>query len=260
MESKLVKTAQGCEVRVYSGGTGEPLVYLHGVTGLLEDDPFLEALAKHFMVYAPVMPGYEDSSGEDHIDSIFAAALHGYNVIESLGLSKPVLAGHCLGGMIAAEMAALAPRDIKKLILLSPMGIWDDAMPIPDLFITLPFELPGLMFNDAQKGQELLASGMDFNDAEFLTDFLVGNAKRMGMAGKFLFPIPDRGLSKRLYRIKAPTPLIWGEKDALVPVGYSDTFASKIAGAKIQKIADSGHMVQYESTAAAVKAMVTAAA
>ncbi|MCB1693729.1 MAG: alpha/beta hydrolase [Pseudomonadales bacterium] len=257
MESKKITTAQGCEVRVYTTGQGEPLVYLHGVTGVMKDDPFLTALGRHYTVYAPVLPGFEDSGGEDEVDGVLSAALHGYNVINALGLSCPILMGHCLGGMIAAEMAAIAPNDISRLILLSPMGIWDDAHPIPDLFATLPFELPGLMFNNVQLGEELLASGMDFNDAEFLTDFLVGNAKRMGMAGKFLFPIPDRGVKKRLYRIKAPTRLIWGENDALVSPSYAGIYAREIAHSETALIPDGGHMAQYEVTDAVIDALIS---
>lgn len=259
MESKMIKTPQGCEVRVFHGGSGKPLVFLHGVAGLLENDPFIEALSAHFTVYAPLLPGYQDSTGDEHLDSVFATALFGFDVIDALGLEKPVLVGHCLGGMIAAEMAAIAPNDIASLILIGSLGLWDDAAPVPDLFATLPFELPELMFNDAQLGERLLASGMDFDDAEFLTEFLVGNARRMGMAGRLLFPIPDRGLRKRLYRIKAPTTIIWGENDKLVPKLYADQFAENIADSRARMIPDSGHMAPYESTEAVVSEVVTAA-
>jgi len=259
MDSRLIKTAQGCEVRVFSGGSGQPLLYLHGVTGLLENDPFIDSLSKHFEVHAPVLPGYQDSTGEEHLDSIFSTALHGFDVMNALGIEKPILVGHCLGGMIAAEMAAIAPNDIERLVLIGALGLWDDASPVPDLFATLPFELPELMFNNAQLGQELLTSGMDFNDAEFLTEFLVGNAKRMGMAGRLLFPIPDRGLSKRLYRIKAPTTLIWGENDRLVPTVYAEHFARAISHAQTRVIADSGHMAPYESTDSVVEGVLAAA-
>lgn len=258
MESKLITTPQGCEIRVFHGGQGKPLVFLHGVAGLLDDDPFVKALAAHFEVYAPLLPGYQDSTGDEHFDSIFSTALHGFDVIETLGLEKPILVGHCLGGMIAAEMAAISPNDIANLVLIGSLGLWNDASPIPDLFATLPFELPELMFNDVQLGEKLLTSGMDFDDAEFLTEFLVGNARRMGTAGRLMFPIPDRGLSKRLYRIKAPTTLIWGENDRLVPKIYAEQFAAGIASADLRFIPDSGHMAPYESTHAVIKEVVGA--
>lgn len=251
METREVATPTGCNVEVHVGGSGPDLVYMHGVTGLLPDDPFLAALCEHFRVYAPVMPGYGESTGQDTIDSVFAFALHGYDVIDALGLERPALVGHCMGGMVAAEMAALAPNDISHLGLIGSMGLWVEEVPVPDLFATLPYQLPELLFNDAQRGHELLGSGGDFNDAEFLTDFLVGNANRMGMAGKLLFPIPDRGLAKRLYRVRAPTTLIWGAADALTPEPYLRAFEAAIAGARTH-VVEGGHMVQYESTDAVV--------
>ncbi len=254
METVRVTTPPGCDVKVYVGGSGPDLVYLHGVTGLLQDDPFLAALAEHYKVHAPVLPGYEDSTGQDTIDSIFAFAMHGFDVIDALGLERPALAGHCMGGMVAAEMAALAPNDIGRLILIGSLGLWLDSQPIPDLFAKLPYELPELLFNDAQRGHELLGSGGDFNDAEFLTEFLVGNANRLGMAGKLLFPIPDRGLAKRLYRVKAPTTLIWGDADSMTPAPYLDAFAEAIASAE-KHVVPGGHMVHYENTAAVIEVL-----
>ncbi len=255
MESIRVSTPPGCDVRVYVGGDGPDLVYLHGVTGLLPDDPFLAALSSHYRVHAPVLPGYEDSTGQDTIDSVFAFAMHGFDVIDALGLTRPILAGHCMGGMIAAEMAALAPNDVERLTLIGSLGLWVDAQPVPDLFATLPYQLPELLFNDSQRGHELLGSGGDFNDAEFLTEFLVGNANRLGMAGKLLFPIPDRGLAKRLYRIKAPTTLIWGDADALTPEAYLQAFSAGIANAE-SHVVPGGHMVHYENTAGVISTMV----
>ena len=100
-----------------------------------------------------------------------------------------------MGGMIAAEMAAIAHGEIGKLCLLAPAGLWLDDHPIVDIFSKLPFELPALLFHDAEIGQKLLtAGGGDMEDPEFLQQFLVMNARRLGMAGKILFPIPDRRL------------------------------------------------------------------
>ena len=234
-------------IQLMEDGDGEPLVFLHGAGGLLQNDPFISALAQRYHVYAPLLPGFGESEDADKLDSMLSVALHGFDVIDSLGLNKPKLVGHSMGGMIAAEMAAISPNDIEELVLISPLGLWLDEYPVTDLFNTLPFELPGLLFHDEQKGQQLLASGMDFNDAEFLTEFLVGNAKRMGMAGKLLFPIPDRGLSKRLYRIKARTTLIWGEQDKMIPAVYAKAFSDRIPTTDVFMIPDSGHMPIYET-------------
>ncbi len=238
----------GMQVQVFEAGSGAPLVFLHGAGGLLENDPFVNALAEKYCVYAPVLPGFGELEGADDLDDMQSIALHTFDVLAALGLDKPKLVGHSMGGMIAAEMAAIAPADIGELVLISSAGLWLDEHPIADLFNTLPYELPGLLFHDEAKGQAMLASGMDFNDAEFLTEFLVGNARRLGMAGKLMFPIPDRGLAKRLYRIRAQTKLIWGEQDALIPLVYADAFCNAIKGAELHKIPQCGHMPIYEAT------------
>ena len=81
------------------------------------------------------------------------------------------------------------------------------------------------------------------------------NAKRFGMAGKLLFPIPDRGLSDRIHRIKARTLLIWGEHDKLIPPVYGPAFQQKIAGARLETIKGAGHMVNYEKPDAVIAAL-----
>ncbi|MBV9116828.1 MAG: alpha/beta fold hydrolase, partial [Acetobacteraceae bacterium] len=85
--------------------------------------------------------------------------------------------------------------------------------------------------------------------------FLVNNARTLGMAGKFLFPIPDRGLRDRLYRIKARTRLIWGESDRLIPPVYAQAFQAGIRGAQLTVIPKAGHVPHLEQTAATMDAI-----
>jgi pimeloyl-ACP methyl ester carboxylesterase len=68
------------------------------------------------------------------------------------------------------------------------------------------------------------------------------------MAGKILFPIPERGLSTRLYRIKAKTLLIWGDSDRLIPPVYAQAWKKGIANAELVSIPEAGHMVTIEKT------------
>jgi pimeloyl-ACP methyl ester carboxylesterase len=126
---------------------------------------------------------------------------------------------------------------------------------VADIFAALPFELPGLLFHDPEKNGHLLSDGGDLNDPEFLTDFLVGNARRLGMAGKLLFPIPDRGLAKRLYRVRARTSVIWGDSDRLIDPVYADEFVRRIPDATLTRVPAAGHMVQYEQPAAVLGAI-----
>ena len=82
--------------------------------------------------------------------------------------------------------------------------------------------------------------GLALDDPKFLQAFLVTNARQLGMAGRLLFPVPERGLSERLYRVRAKTILIWGDSDRVVSPVYAHEFKRLIeAGDEV--------IVTYES-------------
>lgn len=254
MSLRKVKTRH-TEVHVLEGGSGPDLLFLHGAGGITEADPFFAALSAKYHVYAPLLPGYGESDECGEIRDMLDVTLHTFDVAEALGLKKPILAGHSMGGMIAAEMAAVAPNDVDKLCLICPAGLWLDEYPIPDLFTLLPYQLPAFLFHDAEAGGKLMTAGMDFSNLEFLKAFLIQNARQMGMAGKLLFPIPDRGLRQRLYRIKAKTVLIWGESDKLIVPRYAQEFKKLITNCELVSIPEAGHLVTLEKTAQTVAAL-----
>ena len=247
MESRKIETRGGrTKVRVYEGGSGETLVFLHGASGLIQDDPFLARLAERYRVVAPLLPGYEDSEGEESIHDMLAITLHSFDVLDALEIRNPILVGHSMGGMIAAEMAALCPHEIEKLALIAPAGLWLDEHPIPDLFALLPMELPALLFHDVAKGIALMSAGANFEDDEFLKEFLIANSRRLGTAGKMLFPIPNRRLSDRIYRVTAQTVLIWGQNDKLIVPAYGSRFRELLPQAEWVEVEAGGHMLPYE--------------
>ena len=254
--SYLVDVAQGRRrVRVFEAGEGRPLVFLHGAGGVTEDSPFLAALARRWRVFAPLLPGYGDSEGAEGLRDMLSVTLHSYDVIDALGLDRPILVGHSMGGMIAAEMAAVAPREVERLGLIAPAGLWLDAHPVPDLFSKLPHELPALLFHDSEFGERMLTAGADLDDPKFLEAFIIRNTRQLAMAGKLLFPIPDRGLVERLYRIRAKTVIIWGDSDRVIPPAHGDAFCAGIAGAELIRIPEAGHMVIVEQPEAVVAAL-----
>ncbi|HEX2593872.1 MAG TPA: alpha/beta hydrolase [Rhizomicrobium sp.] len=242
-------------VRYIEGGSGNPLVFLHGAGGVTTSDPFLAKLAEKYHVYAPLLPGYGDSEECGEIRDMLDFTLHTWDVVEALGLKNPILVGHSMGGMIAAEMAAIAPNDVTRLGLICPAGLWLDDHPIPDLFATMPFEMPKLLFHNVEAGTAMLTSGLKMDDPKFLQTYLVNNARQLGMAGKILFPVPERGLSERLYRIKAKTLIVWGDSDKLISPVYAQPFKKGIKGAELVSIPEAGHMVILEKTDQVVSAI-----
>jgi pimeloyl-ACP methyl ester carboxylesterase len=273
MDSRLVETrGRRTTVRVHEGGSGAPLLFLPGAGGLLPLDPFVARLAERFRVHVPLLPGYEDSEGAENLRTMLDVTLWAFDVMEALGLERPLVVGHSMGGMIAAEMAAVCPNEIHDLVLIAPAGLWLDEHPIPDLFACLPFELPALLFHDPAVGARLLTVGFDFGgatarvedflsllqrfeDLGFLQQLLIDGARRLGTAGKILFPIPERGLADRLHRVKARTTLVWGEQDRLIPVVYAEAFQRHLPGARLVRISEAGHMVPYERTDAVLEAI-----
>ncbi len=237
-------------MRVLEAGPvdGRPVLFLHGVAGLLDDHTFLELLSESYRVLAPELPGYGGSTGEELLEDMLDFALHGWDVVDGLGLgaSRPSLIGHSLGGMIAAEMACLAPGALDRLVLVDALGLWRDEHPIPDLFSFLPFEFGDVLFKDPAQGAAMLTGGLDFSNDAALKDFLVANARRLGTAGKMLFPVPSRRVSKRLYRLTVETLVVWGDDDRLVAPAYADRWAELLPCASVARVADAGHMVPHE--------------
>jgi pimeloyl-ACP methyl ester carboxylesterase len=255
MKAQAIETRKGARCRVLEAGSGTPVVFFHGAGGLLADNPFLDRLAARYHVFAPELPGYGESTGDELLEDMLDFTLHGWDVIDALGLTKPHLIGHSMGGMIAAEMAAVAPRDLDRLVLAGAAGLWLDEHPIPDIFALLPGQLVELLFQDPAKGQALLTGGADFSDVEVFKAFYLAQQRRLAMAGKILFPIPNRRVAKRLYRVTAPTLVLWGGADKLIAPPYARRWGRLIPGATVEMVPDAGHMLPYEQPEAFVAAV-----
>jgi pimeloyl-ACP methyl ester carboxylesterase len=120
----------------------------------------------------------------------------------------------------------------------------------------LPQEIAEVLFADPARGAALLTGGADLSELETLKDFYIVTQRRLAMAGKILFPIPNRRLSKRLYRLTAETLVLWGASDRLIVPAYAARWKALIPGARVQTIAGAGHMLPWEQPEAFVDAMV----
>ncbi|MAG35006.1 MAG: hypothetical protein CL878_01960 [Dehalococcoidia bacterium] len=65
-------------------------------------------------------------------------------------------------------------------------------------------------------------------------------------AAKFLWPIPDRGLSRRMYRVKTPVLVVWGESDGIIPPVYADEFSNRLRECEALILPESGHLPMLE--------------
>lgn len=251
VEPQLLSLRDGAfQAPIYRKGSGQPLLWLHGAGGMNKGwTPELEALSQHYDVIAPTHPGWDDTPGLDQIDDIHDMVFYYQDLADALGLTSFFLAGHSIGGLFAAEFAAARPDLVKKLVLTCPVGLWMDETPVTDLFILLPHELPGVIFGDLSNPviPQLFAPPAD-QDA--MAQALYLQLTNFSATGKFIWPIPDKGLKKRLHRIKAPTLILWGEQDKLTPPAYGPLFQSKIAKSQLATIKGAGHMLPLENTPA----------
>jgi pimeloyl-ACP methyl ester carboxylesterase len=251
-----ITTARGitCDVAVFGAPGASPVVAFHGLGGHLGGEPTLVALGDRYEVFAPVWPGFGAPGGEDVLEDMLDFALHGADVVVALGLERPHLYGHSFGGMVAAEMAALSPASYGAVGLVAPMGLWLDEHPIPDIYSMLPYDFPVHLFHDPATAS-VLTGGVDFEDQAAVTAFLIENSRRLGTAGKVLFPIPNRRLAKRLYRVANPVAVVWGASDRLMPPVYAARWSELLPQAAVSLVDEAGHMAPYEQPAAVAAAL-----
>lgn len=252
LRSERVSVAGGHDARVLRGGSGDPVVFFHGAGGIAPGDPFLHALAERWSVIAPIHPGFDDLEELDEIRDIHDLALYYDDLFDTLGLDGAWVIGHSLGGMFAAELAAHVPHRVAKLMLAAPIGLWNDAYPVTDLFIHFPRNAQNIVWADPESpaAQELGAAAMSALEGAASENpqlaMIINMLQGLAAAGKFMWPLPDKGLSRRLRRITAQTLVVWGADDKLAPPQYADDFVAGIAGSRAEVLAGAGHMVVYE--------------
>ena len=212
-------------IRVLSKGRGPSLVFFHGPWGLTWD-PFLDELAQHFTVHAPEHPGTTPDAHDDvyHLDGLWDLVLCYDELMTALGIKSAVMVGHSFGGMVACELAATYPDRTRRQALIAPLGFWRD----PEC------DAAHQMFPRSD-GHEAGAAAAR-----------VRMVWAMGTTGKFIWPIPDKGLKKRIHRVASPTLLVWGGEDRLIPPVYAEEFAGRLRDARVQIVGDAGHAPHLE--------------
>ena len=239
--------------KVLAAGGGAPLVYFHSYYERSAWSPFLDHLARSFSVLAPSHPGVAGSTGVETLEDLLDLTLAYDELLTALGVERAHLVGHSFGGMAAAELAAVFPSRARSLTLVSPLGLWrDDAQPA-DILILPADELAAVLWRDPASPVAVewgVGMGGDPDDIPAQVESL---QRRSSMA-KFAWPIPDKGLHRRLHRIAAPTLLVWGDADRANPVVYAEEWQRRIKGAAL-RLLPGGHMVLHEAPEAAARAV-----
>ena len=232
----------GRAIQLFTGGSGPPLLYLHGA-GVYGWTPVHDLLAAQRRVLLPVHPGFGASQGFDEIEAMDDLVFHTLDVMDALGLDRADVVGLSLGGWLAAELALRHPHRVQRLVLVDAAGTRVPGVERADLFMAGPARARGLLFADPDSplARQIVP---DAPPPERLEAALRGREA----AARLLWNphVQYRKLTSRLGRIKAPTLVVWGAQDRVLPPPLGEAYRRGIPGAMLVTIDGCGHLPPIE--------------
>lgn len=250
--TELVQTHVG-KVQVRRGGSGDPVVYLHSATGEGEGLAFLDELAgAGFEAVAPMFPGYGESEGIEQIDDMEDAVFHLLDLFDQLGLTSPAVVGLSLGGWMAAEVATRYPERVSRLVLVNPAGLYIRGAEIKDIFGRKPDEMAADLFADqSQPMAQMMHAMADVNLEDLSFEMVKPYYQTMAATARLAWDpyLHDPKLRKRLHRVTAPTLVVRGKQDTLIPAAHAETYAAEVPGARLVEVEGAAHLLAIEKAA-----------
>lgn len=234
----------GIKVHTSIGGRGAPLLALHGAGGPNGWRRWHAALAERFTVYAPAHPGYELSDSADWMESVRDVARYYLWFIDEVGLERPTVIGHSMGGWITAEMATMNPGALGRLVLLAAAGLKPEWGEILDIFYYPIPELREKLFHDpsqAPEWQELYGTPATPEQED-----LALRAREMSARLTWKPYMHNPRLPHFLPRVTNPTLALWGKQDEIVPAICGEQYARLMPNATYREIDNCGHFPQVE--------------
>jgi len=255
LKSRTVPIGAGAgerdDVRVWEKGRGTPIVVLSGFGGLTRWPDFLERLSTTRRVVAPSLPGFPGSGRahetlDTHMDWLIAV----HDLVAAAG-TKPVdLVGISLGAALAADVAALWPDLVRRLVLVSPLGLHDTEDPPLDIFAQPPGGMDAALTADPATFKRHMAKPEGADELEWQIVALRANEA----AARILWPLGDTGVAKRMRRIVAPTLIVAGDADRILPRSTARKFARGVGGkSAIKVVPGAGHLVDLDAPDALAK-------
>ena len=228
-------------VRLMRGGSGPPLVFLHGAGGLPLWGEMFDRLAKEFEVFVPEHPGFGLSDNPPWIRNVGDLAMYYLDFLDGLGPYQVHLVGHSMGGWTAAELAVRNCSRLASLSLIAPAGIRVKGKPCGDNFIWAPDETVRMLHHDQALAERILA--MPLSDEQ--TDILLTNgfaATKFGWEPRWFNP----ALERWLHRISVATLILWGKEDRLFPYDYAARWGERIKASRVEILPECGHVPNVE--------------
>lgn len=248
----LTVDVNGFPCRVWRKGSGPKLGFLAGFGGLPRWVPFLDRIAERRTVIVPSLPGFPGATGhtvlDNHLDWVIAV----HQLLREADLAGADLAGSSVGGAFAADMAAIFPDLVKRLVLIAPFGLFDEEEPATDPWAQRADNVAGLMCAEPANWKALVDMPAGANSIEWPIEM----TRASEAAARAFWPLGNTQLAKRLPLIEVPTLILWGDQDRIVPASYASKFAKGIAGqSRVQTIAGAGHLAHLDQPQAVADAI-----
>ncbi len=234
----------GFPTRVWRMGDGPKIGFLAGYGGLPRWIPFLDRLAERRTVIVPSLPGFPGGdSGHTVLDTHLDWVLAARDLIDRAELGGADLVGSSVGGSFAAEVAAIWPDRVRRLALIAPFGLFDEKDPATDPWAQKADDVASLMTADPAIYKQLKQMPTGANSIEWPIE----QTRAAEAAARIFWPLGNTRLERRLPLIEAPTLVLWGEQDRLMPRSYADKIAGAIKGrTETRIIGGAGHLAELD--------------
>jgi pimeloyl-ACP methyl ester carboxylesterase len=255
-------TVHGYRRAFRTAGSGPPLLLIHGIGDSSDTwDPVIAELAEHYTVIAPDLLGHgrSDRPRADYSIAAFACGMR--DLISVLDLDRVTVLGHSLGGGIAMQFAYQFPERCERLVLVGTGGVGPKTHPLfhvvatPGVETFLPLlRVPGVKQAGAV-GLRVLHwldtdLGRDAEDLMRVFDALPDSPARSAFLRTLRAAVDRRGqvitMLDRCYLAEGmPTLLIWGARDAIIPVDQADLVHAAMPGSRLEIFDDAGHFPHH---------------
>ena len=247
-------TLNGLRTAFADAGEGPPVVFLHGLAG---DATHWVHVAPRFTgthrVICMDLPGQGESEAPRGPLSVRLYAEQVHALLERLGVERTAVVGHSLGGMVAAELAFLAPGRVSQLVLVNPAGF--QQLPLwlrgaghlmlrrPLLSRVLPQVWKGILDLVFGEKNEWTRGFVRSIEETFRVEDIHGIAR---VIAELRHDFLDRDFLDLLNRLEPPTLLMWGSADVLTPAKALRATAARMHNVTTHEIPRCGHLPMIE--------------